>query len=149
MNNVTLIGRLTKDPEIRWTDGGLAIAQFTLAIDRPPTKDGEKQTDFPRVKAFGKTAEVIERYVSKGQQIGISGNLQTGSYENREGQKIYTTEVVIRNLDLLSRSDGQNNTPNERNDNFGTEYPHREKSGANQKTERQTTWEQLDEDIPF
>lgn len=128
MNNVTLIGRLTKDPEIRWTDGGLAIAQFSLAIDRPPNKNGEKQTDYPRVKAFGKTAEIIERYVAKGNQLGVTGRIQTGSYE-KDGQRVYTTDVVADRIDLIggSQTNAQNNNGNT----------------------SQSTWEQLDEDIPF
>ena len=99
MNNVTLIGRLTRDPDVRYNSEHMAIARFSVAVDRPP-KDGKKEADYPNCVAFGKTAEVIEKYCKKGKQVGISGRITTGSYE-KDGQKIYTTTVAVDRLDLL------------------------------------------------
>ena len=95
MNNVVLIGRLTKDPEVRRVDEKMAIATFSLAIDRPVKKDGEKKTDFPRVTVFGRQAESCEKYLAKGMLVGIQGSIQTGSYTNKDGQRVYTTDVVV------------------------------------------------------
>ena len=95
MNSVVLIGRLTRDPEVRYTQDQMAIARFSVAIDRPVTAGKEKQTDFPNVVVFGKQAENCERFLSKGRLVGIQGRIQTGSYTNRDGQKVYTTDVVV------------------------------------------------------
>ena len=96
MNSVVLIGRLTRDPEVRYTAGTqMAVCTFTVAIDRPVRSGGEKQTDFPRVTVFGKQAENCERYLAKGRLVGIQGRLQTGSYTNKDGVKVYTTDVVV------------------------------------------------------
>lgn len=106
MNSVILIGRLTKDPEIRYTaNSQMAVANFTVAIDRPARQDGEKQTDFPRVIAFGKTAENCERYLAKGRLVGIQGRLQTGSYKNKNGDTVYTTDVVADRVQFLEWGD--------------------------------------------
>ena len=106
MNKVVLIGRLTKDPEVRYTPGSqTAVARFSLAISRGKKANGEDAgSDFPNIVAFGKTAELIERYVSKGQQIAIEGRIQTGSYE-RDGIKHYTTEIVAERLEFLGKKD--------------------------------------------
>lgn len=101
MNSVVLIGRLTKDPEYRESQGGLAICQMQMAVDRP-AKDGEKKTDFPRIIVFGKQAENCNKYLAKGKQIGVQGRLQTGSYENKDGQKVYTTDVIADRVEFLS-----------------------------------------------
>lgn len=101
MNNVILIGRLTKDPEVKYIpDSQMAIATFTIAIDRP-SKGEEKKADFPRIKVFGKTAENVERYCSKGKLIAIQGSIQTGSYKNKDGQTVYTTDVVANRVQFL------------------------------------------------
>ena len=97
MNKVILMGRLTKDPEIRYTSGEkvMAVASYTLAVERRYKKDGEATADFLRCTAFGKTAEVAEKYFYKGIRIIVIGRLQTGSYTNQEGQKVYTTDVIV------------------------------------------------------
>ena len=109
MNSVNLIGRLTRDPEVRYTAGTqMAVATFTVAIDRPRKADAEKQTDFPRVTVFGKQAENCERFIGKGSLVGIHGRLQTGSYTNKDGATVYTTEVVADRVEFLDRrSSGQ------------------------------------------
>ena len=101
MNKVILVGRLTRDPEVRYTDGGLSIARFGIAVDRRFKKEGQPAADFPGIVAFGKTAEFIEKYFNKGKKIGIVGRLQTGSYTNNDGVKIYTTDVVAEEVEFV------------------------------------------------
>ncbi|MDO5390951.1 MAG: single-stranded DNA-binding protein [Eubacteriales bacterium] len=97
MNKVILMGRLTRDPDVRYSAGenALAIARYTLAVDRRFKRDGEATADFISCVAFGRAAEFAERYFHQGIRIVVSGRIQTGSYTNREGQKVYTTEVVV------------------------------------------------------
>lgn len=103
MNNVVLIGRLTRDPEVRYTTGDsqMAVATFTLAIDRPVRSGQERKTDFPRITVFGRQAENCERFLSKGRQVAVQGRIQTGSYTNKDGQTVYTTDVVANNVEFL------------------------------------------------
>lgn len=102
MNNVNLIGRLVRDPEVRYASGSqMAVGTFTLAIDRPVGKDGEKHADFPRVKVFGKTAENCERFLAKGRLVGVQGRLQTGSYTNKKGDTVFTTDVIAERVEFL------------------------------------------------
>ena len=102
MNKVILMGRLTRDPEVRYSAGenSLAIARYTLAVDRRFKRDGEATADFISCVAFGRTAEFAEKYFRQGLKIAISGRIQTGSYVNREGQKVYTTEVVVEDQEF-------------------------------------------------
>ena len=98
MNKVILMGRLTRDPEIRYSQGeqSTAVARYTIAVDRRFRRDGDQQTaDFINCVAFGRQGEFAEKYFRKGIKIAITGRIQTGSYTNREGQKVYTTEVVV------------------------------------------------------
>lgn len=97
MNKVVLMGRLTKDPVVRYSQGEntLAIARYTLAVDRRYKKDDGPTADFISCVVFGKSAEFTEKYFRKGTKITVSGRIQTGSYTNNEGQKVYTTEVVV------------------------------------------------------
>ena len=97
MNKVILMGRLTRDPEVRYSAGenALAIARYTLAVDRKIRRDGEATADFISCVSFGRTAEFAEKYFRQGLRIVVSGRIQTGSYTNRDGQKVYTTEVVV------------------------------------------------------
>lgn len=102
MNNVTLIGRLTRDPEVRYTSGSqMAVARFSIAIDRPTKQGQEKQTDFPSIVVFGKQAENCERFLGKGRLVGIEGRIQTGSYTNKDGNKVYTTDVIAERVEFL------------------------------------------------
>jgi len=123
MNKWTGIGRLSKDPDIRYSTGekSTAVARFTLATDRKFKKDGEPTADFINCIAFGKTAEVIEKWVHKGTKIAVIGHIQTGSYTNKENQKVYTTDVMIEEVEFCE-SKGNNNSnqsaPQESNDNF-------------------------------
>ena len=97
MNKVILMGRLTRDPEVRYSQGEnpLAIARYTLAVDRRFKRDGEATADFISCVAFGKTAEHVERYYRQGLKVTVCGRIQTGSYTNKDGVKVYTTEVVV------------------------------------------------------
>ena len=108
MNSVSLIGRLTRDPDVRYgNESQTAVARFSIAIDRMPGRNGEKQTDFPNIVCFGKTAELVEKYMTKGRLVGITGRLQTGSYTNKDGQKVFTTDVVADRVEFLDRGDRQ------------------------------------------
>ena len=105
MNNVTLIGRLTRDPDVRYTDANMAIARFSIAINRGKDKNGEDRgADFPNIVAFGKTAENCEKFLAKGRQVAIQGRLQTGSYE-KDGRKVYTTDVVADRVEFIDWGD--------------------------------------------
>lgn len=98
MNKVVLMGRLTRDPEVRYSSGetATAVARFTLAVDRRfARRDGEQTADFIGCVAFGRNAEFIEKYFRQGMRVSICGRIQTGSYTNRDGQKVYTTDVVV------------------------------------------------------
>ena len=100
MNKVVLMGRLTRDPEVRYAQGEMAIGRYTLAVDRRFKRDGEATAYFINCVAFGKQAEFAERYFRQGLKIIICGRIQTGSYTNREGRKIYTTDVVVEEQDF-------------------------------------------------
>lgn len=130
MNHVVLIGRLTRDPEVRYS-GEMAIARFSLAIDRPPKRDGTKETDFPNIVVFGKQAENCEKYISKGRLVAVEGRIQTGSYTNKDGNKVYTTEVIANRVEFLDWGDkagagsgaqqNQNFGSQQQNQNFGNQ----------------------------
>ena len=115
MNKVELVGRLTRDPEVRY--GGAnnsAVARFTLACDRQyKRKDDEQTADFINCIAFGKTAEFIEKYFRKGNRVGACGRITTGSYTNKDGQKVYTTDVTVEEVEFVeSKNSGSNNSSN-------------------------------------
>ena len=102
MNKVILIGRLTRDPEVRWTQGQeqKATGRFTLAVDRRFRTDNGPTADFISCVVFGKTAEFVEKYLRQGIKVAVTGRIQTGSYTNREGQKVYTTDVVVEEMEF-------------------------------------------------
>jgi len=111
MNKTILIGRSTKDADVRYSQGGAAVARISLAVDRKFKQEGQPTADFINCIAFGKTAEVIEKYVTKGTKIAVVGHIQTGSYTNKDGQKVYTTDVIIDEMEFCeSRSSQQNNS---------------------------------------
>lgn len=97
MNSVILIGRIVGEPDIRYTQGTepMCVARYSLAVDRPTNRNGEKETDFIRCIAFGKRGEFAERYLHKGMKIAIEGRIQTGSYTDKDGKRVYTTDVVV------------------------------------------------------
>lgn len=97
MNHICLIGRLTADPEVRYAQGDnpMAVARYTLAVDRPKKAEGQQVADFIRCVAFGKTGEFAEKYLHKGNKIALEGRIQTGSYDDKDGKKVYTTDVIV------------------------------------------------------
>ena len=116
MNKWIGMGRLTRDPEIRYTQGDnpMAIARYTLAVDRRIKRENEQSADFIPCIAFGKSAEFVEKYLKKGTKMAVVGRIQTGSYTNKDGQKVYTTEIVIEEQEFAesknASSGGQNNS---------------------------------------
>ena len=111
MNKVILMGRLVKDPDVRYSQGNepMAIARYTLAIDRRgKAADGEQSADFINCVAFGKSGEFAEKYFHKGTKVAVVGRIQTGSYTNKDGQKVYTTDVVVEEQEFAeSKANGQ------------------------------------------
>ena len=108
MNKVVLVGRLTRDPEVRYSQGNnaTAVARYTVAVDRRFRRDGDSQTaDFIGCVAFGRQAEFAEKYLRKGTKIALTGRIQTGSYTNKDGNKVYTTEVVANRVEFLEWGD--------------------------------------------
>ncbi|MBQ6899359.1 MAG: single-stranded DNA-binding protein [Firmicutes bacterium] len=140
MNSVVLIGRLTRDPEVRYTAGTqMAVCTFTVAIDRPVRAGGEKQTDFPRVTVFGKQAENCERFLAKGRLVGVQGRLQTGSYTNKDGATVYTTDVVADRVEFLEWGD----RPQGQSQSYG------QSQMASSFDDAPAGFSAIDEDIPF
>ncbi len=114
MNKVILMGRLTRDPEVRYSQGqdgnNTAIARYTIAVDRRYKKDGEQQADFISCIAFGHNGEFAEKYLHQGTKIALEGRIQTGSYTNKNGQKVYTTDVIVEGCEFAeSKKEVQNN----------------------------------------
>lgn len=112
MNKVILMGRLTRDPDVRYSAGenSTAVARYTLAVDRRFHRDGDATADFIGCVAFARQAEFAEKYLRQGTKIAITGRIQTGSYTNREGQKVYTTDVVVEEQEFAeSKNAGGNN----------------------------------------
>ena len=109
INSVNLVGRLTRDVELRVSQSNVTVATFTLAVNRSfKSANGEREADFINCVAFKKTAEILNQYAGKGSQIGVTGSIQTRNYENKEGQRVYVTEVIANNIALLD-SKGSNN----------------------------------------
>nr|DAU02450.1 MAG TPA: Single strand binding protein [Caudoviricetes sp.] len=138
MNKVILMGRLTRDPDVRWTQGPeqSAVARYTLAVNRRFQKEGGATADFISCVAFGRQAEFAEKYLRQGTKIAIIGRIQTGSYTNREGRKVYTTDVVVEEQEFAEgknaeRPREQGATPQANTDGF------------------MTIPDGVDEDIPF
>lgn len=119
MNKVILMGRLTRDPEVRYSQGdnATAIARFTLAVDRRIKRDNEASVDYINCVSFGRSAEFAEKYFHKGTKSVIAGRIQTGSYTNKDGQKVYTTDIVIEEQDFAESkaASQQNNSGNAQN----------------------------------
>ena len=123
MNKVILMGRLTRDPEVRYSAGenALAIARYTLAVDRRFRRDGEATADFISCVVFGRGAEFAEKYFHQGIRIVVSGRIQTGSYTNKDGQRVYTTDVVAENVEFAESKNASagNNDGGYQNAGFG------------------------------
>lgn len=122
MNKIILIGRLTKDPDLRYTPNGAAVCSFTLAVDRPFNQGGERQADFINIVVWNKAAENCAKYLAKGRQAAVEGRLQIRSYDGNDGQKRWVTEVVADRVEFIGGNTGGNNGSRGYDDNgFGTE----------------------------
>lgn len=139
MNAVNLIGRLTKEPQVRYTGDGLAVASFTLAVDRPAKKGEDKQADFPRIIVFGKQAENCEKYLAKGRLVAIMGRIQTGSYEKQNGDRVYTTDVIADRVQFLEWGE----------DKTKSQAPQKPPQQAQEQMEFGGGYCQVDDDLPF
>ena len=138
MNKVILMGRLTRDPEVRYTQGdnAMAIARYSLAVDRRFKRDGEPDADFINCVAFGKSGEFAEKYLKKGTKIAVVGRIQTGSYTNKDGQKVYTTDVVVEEQEFAeSKNSGSSNN--------------NQSAPVNKNTDFMNIPDGIDEELPF
>ena len=137
MNKVILCGRLTRDPEVRYSQGAepMAIARYTLAVDRRRTRSNdpnEQSADFISIVAFGKAGEFAEKYLKKGTKMLITGRIQTGSYTNKDGVKVYTTEVVVEDQEFAESKNSSSNGGNY--DNYANSAPAPASAQANDPT---------------
>lgn len=140
MNKVFLIGRLTRDIELRYTESNIAVGTTTIAVNRPKQKEKEQEADFIKIKVWGKQAENIQKYLNKGSLIAVEGRIQTGSYTNQEGEKRYITEVIANNVQFLETKKATEK---------GTETTDYGIEDIPSKTETQQQFEYTDEDLPF
>ena len=124
MNKVILMGRLTRDPEVRYTQGSqpMCVAKFTLAVDRKVKRENEQSADFIACTAFGKSGEFAEKYLHKGTKIACVGRWQTGSYTNREGTKVYTNDCVIEEMDFAESKSADGGKPQEPHGGAGDDF---------------------------
>ena len=147
MNKVIEIGRLTKDPEIRYSQGASStcIARYTLAVDRKFKQEGQPTADFINCIAFGKLGEFAEKYLHKGVKIAVVGRIQTGSYTNKDNQKIYTTDVVVEEQEFAESKNSNNNdnNGNRNNRNSGNANPYVDSDGF------MNIPDGIDEELPF
>ncbi|PAE27890.1 single-stranded DNA-binding protein [Paenibacillus sp. 7884-2] len=115
MNRTILVGRLTKDPDLRYTPNGVAVANFTVAVNRPFKNEGEQQADFINCVVWRAPAENLAKYMKKGSQIGVDGRIQTRSFEGQDGKTVYITEVVADSVQFLESKGSNNQTNNQSN----------------------------------
>lgn len=155
MNNANLVGRLTRPVDLRYTQTGIAYGSFTLAVTRKyKNKDGEREADFINCVIWKKGAELLANYTQKGSLIGVSGPIQTRSYDNQQGQRVYVTEVLVENFDFLESrkndADGFSNAGNintqnfNKNQNLGGNFENSDPFMANGET-----FDVQDDDLPF
>ncbi|MDN6167572.1 MAG: single-stranded DNA-binding protein [Lactococcus lactis] len=139
INNVVLVGRLTKDPDLRYTQSGTAVANFTLAVNRTFTnQDGEREADFINCVIWRKAAENLANMVGKGAQIGVTGRIQTRNYENKEGQRVFVVEVVAENFQMLesrNKQNGQNNANTGASNNNANEHSRNQQNSTQSNTD--------------
>jgi single-strand DNA-binding protein len=142
LNRVVLIGRLTQDPELRYTNSGTAVASFTLAVDRNRANQaGERETDFINIVVWQKQAETVAQYLHKGRLAAVDGRLQIRSYENREGQRVRVAEVVAESVRFLDRGDNSNS-------GGSSSYSPANTAGGNRSQERTAATPKFEDD-PF
>lgn len=149
MNKAVLMGRLTKDPDVRYTQDAqpMCIARYTLAVDRRGKKDGQQTADFISCVAFGKAGEFVEKYLHKGMKICVAGRIQTGSYTRQDGQKVYTTDVVVEEQEFCE-SRAANDTA--QNYSTPTPQPTPKSSGTSAALDGfMNIPDDIDEELPF
>ena len=146
MNKAILMGSLTRDPDVRYSQGEnpMAIARYTLAVDRRFKRDGEQSADFINCLAFGRSAEFAEKYFKQGTKIAVSGRIQTGSYTNREGVKVYTTEVVIEEQEFA-----ESKAAASQNNNRGASQPSTPQSSTTASDGFMNIPDGLEDELPF
>lgn len=155
INNLTLVGRLTKDPDLKYTGSGTAVATFTLAVNRNFTnQSGEREVDFINCVIWRKPAETLANYAKKGVLIGVTGRIQTRSYDNQQGQKVYVTEVIADNFQLLEskKADSSQNTQGSGVSNSQTNNYTRNQQNTNSATADpfgNSSIDINDDDLPF
>ena len=156
INRVVLVGRLTRDPDLRYTSNGTAVASFTLAVNRQFTNSqGEREADFINCVIWRKSAENFSNFTKKGSLVGVDGRLQSRSYDNQQGQKVYVTEVVVDNFSLLeSKSSTQDRNYSNDTDQNNSNLNNNTKSDKSSKKEdpfadSSETIDISDDDLPF
>ncbi|BAK95159.1 single-stranded DNA-binding protein [Tetragenococcus halophilus] len=155
INNVVLVGRLTKDPDLRYTQSGTAVANFTLAVNRTFTnQDGEREADFINCVIWRKAAENLANMVGKGAQIGVTGRIQTRNYENKEGQRVFVVEVVAENFQMLesrNKQNGQNNANTGASNNNANEHSRNQQNSTQSNTDPfgGSSIDVTDDSLPF
>ncbi|MCU7356278.1 single-stranded DNA-binding protein [Enterococcus dispar] len=160
INNVVLVGRLTKEPDLRYTSNGTAAASFTLAVNRSfKNANGDREADFINCVIWRKPAETLANYARKGTLLGVTGRIQTRNYENQQGQRVYVTEVVVENFQLLEskNSNSSQNTstasvPNAQTNNYAPDNQNATQTnlGVNPINDFEaTTIDINDDDLPF
>lgn len=155
INNLTLVGRLTKDPDLKYTGNGTAVTTFTLAVNRNFTnQSGEREADFINCVIWRKPAETLANYAKKGVLIGVTGRIQTRSYDNQQGQKVYVTEVIADNFQLLEskKADSSQNTQGSGVSNSQTNNYTRNQQNTNSATADpfgNSSIDISDDDLPF
>ncbi len=151
MNKVILVGRLTRNPETRYSQGEnpTAIARYTLAVDRRFRREGQPDADFIRCVAFGRAGEFADKYFTQGMRVAVSGRIQTGSYTNRDGVKVYTTEVVVEDQEF-AQSKNENNGPMPQSHNEPAPRAEQSAPAASiPEDDFMNIPEGVDEDLPF
>lgn len=155
INRTVLVGRLTRDPELRYTQGGTAVASFTLAVNRQFTNSqGEREADFINCVIWRKAAENFVNFTNKGSLVGIDGRLQTRNYENKQGQRVYVTEVVAENFSLLesknvNSSDNTNNNPNNQYSNSNNQSNNSNNNMSDPFADNSKPIDISDDSLPF
>lgn len=147
MNNVNLLGRLVNDIELRQSAGGTSMAKFRVAVNRQfKNANGEREADFINCIAFKQTAELIARYFAKGSMIALDGRIQTGSYENQQGQKVYTTDIVVNNIYFTGQSNQNNNGQQQNN---GQQYHNNHQYNQPNQNWQNNGFQVTSDDLPF
>ena len=144
INRVVLVGRLTRDPELRKTQSGTSVCSFTMAVGRRASTQGQPDADFINCVAFGRTAEFAEKYLKQGTKMVVSGRIQTGSYTNRDGVKVYTTEVVIEEQDFA-----ESKAAAAQNSSMGVPQPSAPQPSAAASDGFMNIPDGLEEELPF